>query len=138
MTGYKVDDNYVYTIEGNTSGASGVIPNGGGVCRKTYYRTYSAICGYGRPDYSLVKESATEARSSVSVTLGMVRKGNKGADIKSIQTLLIHKHGISCGAYGADGDFGSATDKAVRQFQQQRKLEVDGIVGSETWKALIN
>ena len=35
----------VKTIEGNTSGASGVVENGGGVCRKTYSRTDSKILG---------------------------------------------------------------------------------------------
>lgn len=48
---YAVDNQYVYTIEGNTSGASGVIPNGGGVCKKRYVKTNSRIDGYGRPTY---------------------------------------------------------------------------------------
>lgn len=46
---------YVITIEGNASGASGVIQNGGGVCRKTYKYGSSYISGYGRPNYSLVE-----------------------------------------------------------------------------------
>ena len=50
---YKVDDTYVYTIEGNTSGASGVIANGGGVCQKKYKLNYSSIAGYGRPKYDV-------------------------------------------------------------------------------------
>lgn len=48
---YKVDDTKVYTIEGNTSGANGVISNGGGVKLKSYKLTYSKIAGYGRPKY---------------------------------------------------------------------------------------
>lgn len=48
---YKVDNKYVYTIEGNTSGASGVIANGGGVCKKKYLLSYENIAGYGRPKY---------------------------------------------------------------------------------------
>ena len=45
------------TIEGNTSGASGVIPNGGGVCEKTYtYLNNSYINGFGRPDWSVAEE----------------------------------------------------------------------------------
>ncbi len=43
----------IKTIEGNTSGASGVIENGGGVCQKTYSRSYGKILGYGLPDWSL-------------------------------------------------------------------------------------
>lgn len=41
----------VYTVEGNTSGASGLIANGGGVCRKAYAISSSYILGYGRPGY---------------------------------------------------------------------------------------
>ena len=52
----KVEGGRVYTIEGNTSGASGVIANGGGVKAKSYALNYAKIGGYGRPDYSLVKE----------------------------------------------------------------------------------
>ena len=50
----------VHTIEGNTSGASGVVANGGGVCEKSYSLSYSGIAGYGRPDWSLVEEPEYE------------------------------------------------------------------------------
>ncbi len=56
----RVANGRVYTIEGNTSGAAGVIANGGGVFEKSYALTYSRIAGYGRPDWSLVEESAYE------------------------------------------------------------------------------
>lgn len=49
----EVKNGRVYTIEGNTSGASGVIANGGGVCEKSYPISMGR---YGRPDYSLVEE----------------------------------------------------------------------------------
>lgn len=52
----KVSGGKVYTIEGNTSGTSGVVANGGGVCRKSYALDNSRIAGYGRPDWSLVEE----------------------------------------------------------------------------------
>lgn len=51
----KVIDGRVYTIEGNTSGASGVIANGGGVCEKSYPISHAGIAGYGMPDWSLVE-----------------------------------------------------------------------------------
>lgn len=53
---YKVDSEKVYTIEGNTSGASGVIDNGGGVCAKSYPLSSYSIAGYGRPNYDLIPE----------------------------------------------------------------------------------
>lgn len=49
---YAADKNYVYTIEGNTSSASGVVANGGCVREKKYKLNYNRIAGYGRPDYS--------------------------------------------------------------------------------------
>ena len=49
---YKIDATYVYTIEGNTSSAKGVVSNGGCVRTKKYRLNASSIDGYGRPDYS--------------------------------------------------------------------------------------
>lgn len=51
----KVESGKVYTIEGNTSGASGVVENGGGVFRKSYSLNDAKIDGYGRPDWTLVQ-----------------------------------------------------------------------------------
>ena len=55
---YDVDTRYVYTIEGNTSTASGVVDNGGSVAKKKYALNYSRIAGYGRPKYPVAKEEA--------------------------------------------------------------------------------
>lgn len=52
----KVAGGRVYTIEGNTSSAAGVVENGGCVRDKSYPLTYSKIGGYGRPDFSIVPE----------------------------------------------------------------------------------
>jgi peptidoglycan hydrolase-like protein with peptidoglycan-binding domain len=35
-----------------------------------------------------------------------------------------------------DGDFGTETEKGVREFQRMAGLKVDGKVGTETWRAL--
>lgn len=52
----RVANGRVYTIEGNTSGGSGVVANGGGVFEKSYPLGYYLIGGYGRPNYKLYKE----------------------------------------------------------------------------------
>lgn len=57
---YDFDSRYVYTIEGNTSGASGVVANGGGVCKKRYLLTNSKIAGYGYPKYDEEKVTVKE------------------------------------------------------------------------------
>lgn len=64
-------------------------------------------------------------------------KGWKGEEVKRIQRALQEK-GYSVGDAGVDGDFGSATDSAVRKFQSDRGLEDDGIVGPMTQTALYN
>ncbi len=59
----EVTSNRIKTIEGNTSGASGVIENGGGVCQKSYSKSYGKILGYGLPDWSLVPMAEQEKKS---------------------------------------------------------------------------
>lgn len=73
---------------------------------------------------------------SCAVNVAMLQKGSKGASVKALQLLLIGND-FSCGSYGADGDFGSATDKAVREYQKAKGLAVDGIVGVNTWSKLL-
>ena len=57
---YAVDDNNVYTIEGNTSSAPGMVSNGGCARKKQYSLDYSKIKGYCRPDYTLVEDEEEE------------------------------------------------------------------------------
>ena len=50
---WKVDEAYIYTVEGNTSSQAGVVDNGGSVNEKKYLRTDKRLAGYGRPYYEL-------------------------------------------------------------------------------------
>lgn len=67
---YKVDSSRVYTIEGNTSSASGVVANGGAVAKKSYPLNYAKIVGYGRPKYdstpTTVQTPATTTKPSAT------------------------------------------------------------------------
>ena len=65
-----------------------------------------------------------------------LRKGSKGKAVKECQTLL-EKHGYSVGSCGIDGKFGKDTLAAVKAFQKDHGLEVDGIVGPITRKELM-
>jgi len=63
----------------------------------------------------------------------LVRKGDQAHPVKTLQYLLRARgHNLT-----VDGIFGTQTDAAVRAYQQQKGLAVDGIVGPVTWAALI-
>jgi hypothetical protein len=64
-----------------------------------------------------------------------LRKGDSGPYVTLAQTELINR-GYDLGSWGADGKYGSATERAVRQFQQDWDLKVDGIIGPVTWSYL--
>jgi len=106
------------------------------------------IRGFIAPDYAAIASKLggtyTPAPAPVAPStntkevpnMKQIRKGSTGYQVKVAQLLLI-LNGCSCGSYGADGDFGAATDAAARKFQKARGLEADGIVGPKTWAALL-
>ena len=61
-----------------------------------------------------------------------VSYGSKGNDVTELQKLL-NQNGYNL---SVDGDFGSKTQAAVKDYQQKNNLAVDGIVGANTWGAL--
>lgn len=61
--------------------------------------------------------------------------GDKGDAVKELQQRLI-KLGYDCGEAGVDGDFGGSTLAAVRKFQSDHKLTVDGVYGPATKAAM--
>lgn len=65
----------------------------------------------------------------------LLKNGCEGADVKELQEALISL-GYDCGRWGADGDYGDATEMAVRDFQGDKQLTVDGDYGPITHKAL--
>ena len=68
----------------------------------------------------------------------ILKSGSKGADVSTLQKLLI-KAGVSGKnkkPLSVDGDFGENTEYAVIQFQKLKNLKVDGLVGDYTLKAL--
>lgn len=64
-----------------------------------------------------------------------IRKGNRNKYVTECQQML-DKLGYNLGICGVDGDFGTATEKAVKEFQADNKLTADGVVGARTWAAL--
>jgi uncharacterized protein (TIGR02594 family) len=64
-----------------------------------------------------------------------LKLGDKGDEVKRLQ-LLLKSVLIPRKEIAVDGDFGSKTEAAVKQFQGGNGLKADGIVGRQTWSAL--
>lgn len=71
-------------------------------------------------------EKAGTARS-------ILKKGSRGADVIYLQQCLV-ANGYYVGEI--DGNFGRKTENAVKAYQSEHGLKVDGIVGAKTWVAL--
>jgi peptidoglycan hydrolase-like protein with peptidoglycan-binding domain len=63
----------------------------------------------------------------------VVRRGHRHHPVRTLQCLLRARGQ----ALPVDGVFGPRTEAAVRDVQQGRRVGVDGIVGAQTWQALI-
>ncbi|MBD5787776.1 peptidoglycan-binding protein [Cellulosimicrobium terreum] len=62
-----------------------------------------------------------------------VRRGANGHPVQSLQHLLRHRgHDLA-----VDGVLGPLTEAAVRAFQESAGVDVDGVVGADTWTALV-
>ncbi|WP_369929280.1 XVIPCD domain-containing protein [Xanthomonas sp. NCPPB 2632] len=64
-----------------------------------------------------------------------LRQGTHGSDVEQLQTKLAAL-GYLNNTVTPDGKFGSTTKAAVEAFQQDRKLDVDGVAGNDTLKVL--
>lgn len=93
---------------------------------------------YGRPEIfkDEIEKEAKESGGKIMIELTELRKGRKGAQVKTVQRIL-KALGYSVGGAGVDGDFGKNTEKAVKAFQADRGIASDGIVGMNTWTKLL-
>lgn len=69
------------------------------------------------------------------VAFASFERGDDGQDVMAIQKRLVE---LNYTITSIDGSFGPETENAVRRFQADRGLEVDGIVGANTYRALMN
>jgi peptidoglycan hydrolase-like protein with peptidoglycan-binding domain len=66
-----------------------------------------------------------------------VQQGSNGDAVRAVQS-QIHGRGDGAAQIAIDGNFGPVTNDAVRAFQTLLGLQVDGIVGPQTWNHLVN
>ena len=76
--------------------------------------------------------------------LPLLRRGSRGDDVARVQDVLkfslitAEYMGFDGYYFGVvDGDFGAKTEAAVKAFQKDRNLVVDGVIGAKTWQALM-
>ena len=117
--------------------ANKAIPNGG----PTHY---GLVAGVTYDGVEAAQETAAEAEAVSTPAKAYTWRpkyshlrfqlGDKGNGPKEIQ------EGLNRLRYGlqVDGEFGPLTDSAVRKFQGENNLEADGVVGTATWKTLID
>ena len=143
-----------YTIEGNTSGASGIIANGGGVCAKSYLNSRMPGTKFCTPDYSIVSNAVNKPSDINKIPSNTIQTGEKymfnpetvKAGDKNTSVLLLQEILRARGFKGKNGKAlkltwtaDANTIYALKAYQESRKevLEVDGICGPATWKDLI-
>lgn len=126
----SVAGNGIKVIEGNYSNA-------------VKYRVISInnryIRGYGLPDFTSRATSNvvdTSSKGVFTMQLKTLSKGSKGEQVRALQFLLIGR-GHALPKFGADGDYGDETVKAVKVFQASKNIAVDGIAGKDTFGKLL-
>ncbi len=63
-----------------------------------------------------------------------LRQGDTGSDVRAVLYLLLNRYGYSI---SVTGEFGATTDQRVREFQRDRCIEADGVIGPDTWFVLV-
>lgn len=136
-----VENGFVYTVEGNTSSAAGVIPNGGAVCKKSYPIGSGRIYAYGRPDYGSTEMAEPDPDEEYRpmyfyrIRLPLLKPGMTDKAVHLAQILL-----TSAGHLCASPDNKYTKDMVVcvENFQREHGLLVDGEIGVNTWRALMH
>lgn len=134
----KVENDTIYTIEGNTSNNAELVINGGCVAKKSYSINSKYIYGYARPAYDSTNDGEIIEQPSETnneIIYSLIKKGSKGNLVRIAQEKLLAK-GYRLPKWGADGNFGNETVKAVKELQRDAKIGIDGIIGNDTWGVL--
>lgn len=120
-----------------------LVSHGAYICQK-YGIATAAIKGHrdfvatecpGDVFYGMLPKLRTEIAEWLrSRTWKAYAAGSSGEDVRTIQYLLRWR-GYSL---AVDGVFGAQTESTVKSFQSAKGLAADGIVGTNTWEALVH
>ena len=72
---------------------------------------------------------------NIATALASFERGDEGQEVIEIQKRLVE---LQYKVSDVDGKFGPETEAAVKQFQADKSLEVDGIIGNDTYRALMH
>jgi peptidoglycan hydrolase-like protein with peptidoglycan-binding domain len=135
-----------YTIEGDTSSAAypGSDTTGGVTTdrdRRDVDWPNGSLHIFRPTGYATAPAPKPTPAPAPSVSLPTLQIGAKGAPVKALQAFLLSTFPSYAGPIkssgGADGVFGSGTQRVVKEFQSRSRLTADGVVGPHTWQSLI-
>jgi len=104
-----------------------------GVARSPYWQEYLQIINAEKQQDEIPIEELEDMKLSL---LGL-KYTKEGQQVKWLQDILLNDYGVP-NPYGIDGKLGKATDKQIRDYQEEYGLKIDGIVGEQTTMKLIN
>ena len=130
-----------YTIEGNTSGASGIIANGGGVCAKSYLNSQMPGTKFCTPDWKIVNRTSTNTSTGGKYMFEAktVVAGSTGLSVLLLQEILVARKfkGKDGKELELDRSAGTNTIYALNAYKKSRGMKQDGICDAAVWKDLI-
>ena len=102
-------------------------------------RTQNAVINFqknnGLTQDGIVGRNTWQALLNLNPSANVLKRGSRNSAVLFLQKLLLsYLYPIT----SLDGVFGAETERAVRAFQTENNLTADGIVGRNTWQALLN
>ena len=67
------------------------------------------------------------------IEINYVKPGCHNEECRAVQQVMLDE-GYDLSPFGADSWYGTVTEDAIRKWQEDNGLTVDGIVGKETWQ----